>query len=187
MRATLTIVGVILIVFGCIWFLQGVSVAAGQLHERANQVGRLWRLRRCGGYLDIGGVAERVGRSGRPFERRKIANAGEIESSNAEAEARLGRGVGQTVEDRPAPHQSRRLRPARPDAPRLPLHRFFLFTPPSRGEPNDSGLMPRGSSESSVQYVGRREQPWISSVIRTWSAPGPSNARRFATHRRRRS
>jgi len=26
MRATLTIVGVILIVFGCIWFLQGVSV-----------------------------------------------------------------------------------------------------------------------------------------------------------------
>ena len=29
MRATLTIVGVILIVFGCIWFLQGVSVLPG--------------------------------------------------------------------------------------------------------------------------------------------------------------
>jgi len=29
----------------------------------------------------------------------------------------LVRGVGQTVEDRLSPHQSRRLRPARPDAP----------------------------------------------------------------------
>jgi hypothetical protein len=60
---TLRIVGLTLVIVGTIWLLQGIGVLPGSFMW-SDPVGSL--RRHCGGsgYLDIGGAAERVERSG---------------------------------------------------------------------------------------------------------------------------
>ena len=43
MKLTLNIVGVILVVFGATWFLQGINVLPGQLHDGADSMGVYWK------------------------------------------------------------------------------------------------------------------------------------------------
>jgi hypothetical protein len=43
MRIVLRVVGVLLVVFGCIWFLQRCERLAWQLHDRPDSMGRVRR------------------------------------------------------------------------------------------------------------------------------------------------
>jgi hypothetical protein len=68
MRLTLNIGGWSLVVFGSIWFLQGIGVLPGSFIDRPNSMGGLWRDGDSGRYLDIGGDARRVGRNGNRYQ-----------------------------------------------------------------------------------------------------------------------
>ena len=47
MRIVVNIVGVVLVLLGSIWILQGINVLARQLHERANALGGARRDSSC--------------------------------------------------------------------------------------------------------------------------------------------
>jgi hypothetical protein len=53
MKLTLRIVGVILVLFCVIWFLQGVNVLPGKLYGWPDSVGSIWRDRARSGDLPV--------------------------------------------------------------------------------------------------------------------------------------
>ena len=55
MKIALNIIGALLVLFGAIWFLQGINVLPGSFHDRADSVGGLRRDRDRSGSLRVAG------------------------------------------------------------------------------------------------------------------------------------